>query len=87
MNSSTVDSFWESYFKLTPQHKKSAKKVYKLWVDNPFHPSLRFKCVNTNQNIWSVRITLSVRALCIYENSEAIWFWIGDHDSYERYFG
>lgn len=87
LSSFTVDSFWESYFELSSNEKKSAKKAYKLWIENPFHPSLRFKCVNSNQCIWSVRITLGVRALCIYENQNVTWFWIGGHDSYEKFFG
>jgi hypothetical protein len=82
----SVESFWESYFKLNPTIKRNAKKAYKIWVENPFHPSLRFKCINTNQNIWSARISLGYRALCIFENNTATWFWIGDHDHYERFF-
>jgi hypothetical protein len=83
----SVESFWESYFRLNPLAKRNAKKAYRLWSENPYHPSLRFKCINSAQNIWSVRISLGYRALCIMENGNAIWFWIGDHDHYERFFG
>ena len=86
LSSFAVESFWESYFELTPNAKKSAKKACRLWAENPFHPSLSFKCINSNQNIWSVRITLGVRALCLYENSTVTWFWVGDHDAYEKFF-
>lgn len=67
-------------------HKKSARKSYRLWEKNPFHPSLHFKCINTEENIWSVRITHGYRALGIFENDQVIWFWIGDHDGYEKFF-
>lgn len=87
ITSFAVDSFWESYATLALNSKKSAKKAYTLWMDNPFHPSLKFKCINVNQNIWSARISHGYRALCIFENSSATWFWIGNHDDYERYFG
>jgi hypothetical protein len=30
-----------------------ARKAYGLWAENPFHPSLHFKCVNSEENIWS----------------------------------
>lgn len=83
----SVESFWENYFKLSPTAKRHAKKAYRLWIENPYHPSLRFKCINTSQNIWSARISLGYRALCIVENNAATWFWIGDHDHYERFFG
>ena len=87
IRSLSVESFWDAYFDLTPSSKRHAKKAYKLWIENPYHPSLRFKCINTAENIWSVRITLGYRALCLMENGVVTWFWIGDHDSYERFFG
>ena len=62
----SVESFWESYFKLSPTAKRHAKKAYRLWVENPYHPSLRFKCINATQNICSARISLGYRALCIF---------------------
>lgn len=87
IRSLSVESFWKSYFELSPTEKRKAKKAYRIWVENPYHPSLRFKCINTAQNVWSVRISLGHRALCIMEEGEVIWFWIGDHDKYERFFG
>ncbi len=33
--------------------RQSARKAYRLWAENPFHPSLRFKCINQNENIWT----------------------------------
>ena len=42
--------------------------AFSLWAENPFHPSLRFKCVNREQDIWSVRISRGYRALGILEH-------------------
>ena len=39
------------------------------------------------EDIWSVRITRSYRALGIMDTNVVTWFWIGNHDEYERYFG
>jgi len=87
MNSQTLPSFWKEYSHLHESIKKRARKIYLLWRENPFHPSLHFKCVNSAENIWSVRISKAYRAIRIMENDTVIWFWIGNHDDYEKYFG
>ena len=87
MKSQTLPSFWETYHPLNESTRKQAEKAYHLWLDNPFHPSLRFKCINRNESIWSVRINKNYKALCIFENATVTWFWIGNHDDYETYFG
>ncbi len=85
MTSFTLPSFWTAYKVLSEPIRRSAKKSYRLWRQNPFHPSLRFKCVNEYEHIWSVRITKGVRAVGIFENDTVTWFWIGMHDEYERF--
>lgn len=87
MKSATLPSFWRAYEALSKEIKRSAKKAYQLWAKNPFHPSLHFKCINTEENIWSVRITRAYRAIGILEGDTVTWFWIGSHDNYERFFG
>ena len=86
MKSATLPSFWEAYQSLDKNIKKSAIKAYQLWKENPFHPSLHFKCVNNEEEVWSVRITRSYRAVGILEVDTVTWFWIGSHDDYERFF-
>jgi hypothetical protein len=87
MKSATLPSFWEHYGKLTPDIRAKAKKAYYLWSEDSFHPSLRFKCINKPENIWSVRVTLGYRAVGIMDDDTVTWFWIGSHDDYERFFG
>jgi mRNA-degrading endonuclease RelE of RelBE toxin-antitoxin system len=84
INSRTVPSFWENYSDLPDTIRKQSKKAFEIWKENPFHPSLRFKCIESKNHIWSLRITLGYRALCVFEDDAATWFWIGDHQSYER---
>ncbi|MCX7048002.1 MAG: hypothetical protein NTX50_21265 [Candidatus Sumerlaeota bacterium] len=86
MNSATLPSFWTAYRSLSEEARRGARKAYRLWAQNPFHPSLHFKCINDEENIWSVRITLSHRAVGILKADTITWFWIGGHDEYERYF-
>ena len=80
----TLPSFWKHYERLQENIKRQARKAFQLWKQNPFHPSLHFKCVNSEEEIWSLRITRGYRALCIYEKNLIVWFWIGHHDDYER---
>ena len=86
MNSATLPSFWRAYRALNEEIKRRARRTYRLWAQNPFHPSLRFKCINSEENIWSVRITRGYRAIGILEGDTVTWFWVGSHDDYERFF-
>ena len=79
MKSATLPSFWETYKLLDNQTKQRTRKTYYLWRDNPFHPFLHFKCINREENIWSVRISLNYQALGILEKDTVTWFWIGRH--------
>lgn len=85
MNSATLQSFWAAYDGLPEDVKEQARKAFRLWAQDPFHPSLRFKCVSPAERVWSVRITLGYRALCIWESDTATWFWIGSHAGYSRF--
>lgn len=87
MNSTALPSFWNAYKKLESETQRRAQKAFRLWVDNPFHPSLHFKCINAHENIWSVRISLDISAIGIWEEDDFTWFWIGSHDDYKKYFG
>jgi hypothetical protein len=87
LNSATLPSFWARYGPLAEEVKRAARKAYRLWADNPFHPSLHFKCINPEESLWAVRITRSHRAIGILEGDTVTWFWIGNHDEYERFFG
>jgi hypothetical protein len=87
MKSAVLSSFWDAYSSLDESVKQRARKAFRLWIENPFHPPLRFKCINVSENIWSVRVTLGYRAIGVWEGDTVTWFWIGSHDDYERYFG
>jgi len=67
MNSFTVKSYWKSYNELSGDIQKQADAKFELWKENPFHPSLYFKCVNSEDNIWSVRVNMDYRALAVRE--------------------
>ena len=81
MKSSTAPSFWRAYQSLPPEAKAQARKVYRLWLRNPRHPSLRFE---PEGNYWSIRVARGWRALAREHQGTLYWFWIGPHDQYER---
>ena len=53
MDSFAVKSYWKCYDELPKEMRKQADAKFELWKENPFHPSLHFKCVNSEDNIWS----------------------------------
>ena len=86
MKSLVLPSFWEHYRHLNDTIRRKARKTYLMWSKNPFHPSLHFKCINHAESVWSVRITRGYRALGIMDGDTVIWFWIGSHDDYEKFY-
>lgn len=84
MNSRGTPRFWTAYRELPEPAREAARKAYRLFQENPNHPSLQFKKIHARQPIYSVRITLGYRALALVENDDVTWFWIGSHADYDR---
>ncbi len=75
--------FWELYRDLPVEVRESARKAYRRWQQDVFHPSLHFKKLR-NEN-WSVRIGLNYRALGKFsEDGVFLWEWIGSHADYDK---
>lgn len=51
MKSNTLPSFWIAYESLSEEIKQRVKKSFRLWMQNPFRPSLHFKCINEEERI------------------------------------
>jgi hypothetical protein len=62
--------------------RRKARKNYRLWLDNPQHPSLGFKPIGAT-GIWSVRVGIGWRALGLVADDTITWFWIGSHADYD----
>jgi hypothetical protein len=77
--------FWARYRELPANIRGRADKQFALMKDNPQHPSLQFKKLGDRrgQEIWSARVTLKHRALAIKRRDAFLWFWIGDHETYD----
>ncbi len=84
MISHTTARFRKAYRQLPVHIRKQAKEAYKLFQQNPRHPSLRFKQVHPTRPIYSVRASLDYRAVGVREGEALIWFWIGSHADYDK---
>jgi hypothetical protein len=84
LKSVTTDRFRKAFAKLPKNIQEKARGSYQLWKQNNNHPSLHFKQVHSQQQIYSIRVGLSYRALGVIENDTIIWFWIGSHEEYNN---
>jgi hypothetical protein len=60
------------------------REAYRLWAENPQHPSLRFEKVHDTLPVFSARVDLDWRAVGVRQDDTMIWFWVGPHDEYEK---
>jgi hypothetical protein len=67
--------------------QKAARRAYRLFASDPSHHSLRFKKLAGHENLWSVRVTISVRAVGHRDGDTIIWVWIGSHGEFDHRFG
>lgn len=84
MNHQTNTAFWSHYDRLEPETRRLADKNFALLKADPLHPSLRFKRVG---RLWSARVGLNHRALCVRRDDDCVWFWIGTHAEYDHLLG
>ncbi|MGD1918228.1 MAG: type II toxin-antitoxin system RelE/ParE family toxin [Pleurocapsa sp.] len=84
MKSRTTKKFRISFARLPKQVQTQARIAYRLFKQNPNHPSLRFKKVHSKLPIYSARISKDYRAVGQLDGDMVIWFWIGSHTDYDK---
>ena len=84
MISHTNKNFWKLYRKLPQNIRDLARKQYKIFMNDPYHASLHFKCVHSSKPIYSARITKDYRVVGVLSDSVIVWFWIGNHTEYDK---
>ena len=82
MISKTNPDFWECFDDLPAEIQAQARQKYRLWRDDPHQAALRFKPLF--DNVWSVRINQSYRAVGRKKGNLVVWFWIGTHADYDQ---
>jgi mRNA-degrading endonuclease RelE of RelBE toxin-antitoxin system len=84
MKSHITKRFREAFKNLPVHIQQQAREAYQLFKTNPEHSSLQFKPIQRLQNIYSVRVSSSYRALGVKDGNDIVWFWIGSHSEYDR---
>jgi hypothetical protein len=74
-------SFWQKYNALDTDIRELADKSFEMLKKDPQYPSLHLKKTG---RFWSVRVGLHHRALSVEIPDGLLWFWIGDHNTYDR---
>ncbi len=84
MVSKTTEEFRKGFESLPKDIQSKALIKFKLWKNNPIHPSLRFKQIHNSKPIYSIRISLGYRSLGVKVDETIVWFWIGSHSDYDK---
>jgi mRNA-degrading endonuclease HigB of HigAB toxin-antitoxin module len=85
MKSIRTQNFKKYFAELPENIQELATKNYLLWKNDHYHPSLKFKFLQNNDNLVSVRIGKHFRALGRIQNNEiVVWHWIGSHQEYDK---
>jgi hypothetical protein len=79
-----AEELWDQ--SLPPETKAAARKTYRIFQQNPGHPSLHLERLASDPRAWSVRVTLNYRAIALRVGDAWIWFWIGTHQEFDRQF-
>lgn len=85
MNSHTTPGFQKLLAALPDDVRRQARVAYCQFMDNPRHPSLRFKHIHGSDRLVSIRINREYRAVGVRRSrDEIVWFWVGRHEEYEK---
>ncbi len=86
MISEADEDFWRLYASLPKDIQKAAKKAFRLFQQNPDHPSLLFKPLQGDSDFYSARINAKYRAVGQRDGAVIVWFWIGSHADFDKEF-
>jgi len=79
-------SFWRAYNRLAPSVKARAREAYRVFEQNPDPQALRFKKLQSRDDVWSVRVTDQYRAVGVRSGDTIEWIWIGTHNEFDNLF-
>jgi mRNA-degrading endonuclease RelE of RelBE toxin-antitoxin system len=84
VKSHLLEEFIKRFDKLPRDVQDQARADYQKFKQDPFHPSLHFKCIDKQENIWSTRVGAHYRAVGTREGDTILWFFIGTHADYDH---
>ncbi len=82
MISKTNADFWSCFNALPEPVQRQARERFRLWQNDAFNSNLHFKPLF--DNVWSVRVNQSHRAVGRRRGNLIVWFWIGSHADYDQ---
>ena len=88
MKSKRTKKFKELFDELPSQIQENAKKQFRLFSENPAHPSLRTKLIGSTRNkkykVCEVTVGMGYRATYFVDEDVCVWFWIGTHTLFDK---
>ena len=88
MRSRRLRAFKAQFDKLPQVVRDTAVRKYRLWVESPDHPSLRFKPVQSSKDgvrpRYEVSVTARHRAVCFRDGDTYVWEFIGTHGEFDQ---
>lgn len=85
--------FREQLSRLPEPIQELAEAAFRLFVENPSHPSLRHHALRDSDRSrhragsFSVSITMRYRAVYVRDGDTNVWYWIGSHADYDTFTG
>ena len=81
LRSLLTPSFRKLYCDLPSEVQILANEKYRLFQQDPFHPSLEFEAKG---KVWTVAVGRSYRAIARRFGNDLYWVWIGSHEDYNK---
>ena len=83
-----TESFWESFYDLSPGQKDSTRRAWQIFKENPFDPRLRTHKIHRlsaqcGRTIYAVDIEGDLRAVFFIKDDLVVTVDIGTHDLYK----
>jgi hypothetical protein len=82
--SRTTKRFRNLLADLPPHVQRQTREAYRMFMRDPWHASLQFKQIHTTKPIYSARVGLGWRAVCVRTGDTALWYFIGSHADYDK---
>lgn len=88
MLSKRTKTFKKLFDRLSDEVKENARKQYRLFCEDPSHPSLGLKPIGSTRNnkikAYEVTVGMGYRAAYFQDEDVYVWFWIGTHNSFDK---
>lgn len=84
MKSRLNRNFRRMFAALPARVRRQAREAYWLFQNNPAHPGLHFKMIYSDPLMYSARVGIGHRAVCVRKGDSVVWFWIGSHALYDQ---